>query len=114
MEIAPDAENRDKDAIRLCRKDNVCFISDSAGDFFCFILLGSYFGNSSKRAPCNWGVLNNINKYDVGFSGDWGSLKCYVAKVGIPLSEWPLSGDLPNIVTDTVEKTGKFHLALYL
>ena len=60
------------------------------------------------------GVPSNINKYDVGFSGDWGSLKRYVAKVGIPLSEWPLSGDLPNIVIATVEKTGKFHLALYL
>ena len=114
MEIAPDAEDRDKDTIGLCRKDNVCFISDSAGDFLCFILLSSYFSNSLNRAPCNWGALSNINKYDVGFSGDWGSLKRYIAKVGIPLSEWPLSGDLPNIVTDTVEKTGKFHLALYL
>jgi hypothetical protein len=111
VEIAPDAEDRDKGAIGLCGKDHVCLIGDRVGNTPRFVVLGSYFGYSSNGGPYHRGLLVNVNKCDVGFLEAWGSFKHCVAECGIPLSDWFLSSGLFDTVADAVQELCQLLLA---
>jgi hypothetical protein len=114
VEITPDSEDRDKDAIGLCGKDDVCLIGNRVGNSLGFVVLGSYFGDGSNRGPCDRGFLVNVNKHDVRFSEDWGPRQHCVAEGGIPPSDGFLSSDLFDTVADAIEEHCELLLALCL
>ena len=112
--ISPDSEDWDKDTIRLCGKDDVCLLGDRAANSLCFALLGSYFGYGSNRGPCSGGLLIKVNKYNVGFLEDWGSIKHCVTEVETPFSDYLQSSGLFDRAEDLIQEVCKLLLALRL